>query len=163
MLKDLWNEGRKGGVTARGAAQAREERRRHSGHHCLDPCAHLKKSVLAESWTWEAGHQPLSLLSPPLGSRQCGDGAGGGVQMAEQATLGSWHQAQAERPFPPPDLSAPISSSPAWEPLAGPGRRELASPSLTSHPHPHPPPSEGYGDGWPTRGKAVRIKALSKP
>lgn len=58
--------------------------------------------------------------------------------MVELATMGSWHQAQAERPLLPPDLSALISSSPAWEPLAWPDRGELASSSLTS---PHPPTS----------------------
>lgn len=84
--------------------------------------------------------------------------------MAELAPMGSWHQAQAERPLLPPDLSVLISSSPAWEPLAWPDRGELASPSLTfpSPPHP-PPPSAGYGGGWPKRRKEVRIKALPKP
>lgn len=67
------------------------------------------------------------------GQQAAGEGGpDGSTGCSGQLASGSGRQS----PFPPTMLSAPSATSPAWEPLAWPGRGELMSPSLTSCPLP---------------------------
>lgn len=126
------------------ALQSREEGQRHTHHPPLS--GHL--STFAEislgrtpglegrasrtGLSAQGSGVPLSLPSPPLGSRQAGGwGPDGRARCSGQLAPGS-DERRERGCFPYPSLSVGSASGPAWEPLAWLDKKAPASPKPTT-------------------------------